>query len=107
MLDGLEPWTRVLLVDLGVDSMPVAPGLVLGRAIRRFRLWLGWTQMDLALAVDVAVQTVRAWERGAAWPQERHLDAMRARGFRVPRAAIEPRMGRRDKPGSLLGRRGA
>jgi transcriptional regulator with XRE-family HTH domain len=100
-LDGLEPWTRAIAAPLILAEQP-DPLRVLGRAIRRWRRRIGWTQDHLALVLCVAVQNVRAWERGASRPREVHMLAMLAHGFHRPRVKVE--RGRRDKPGSLLRR---
>jgi len=36
--------------------------------VRELRSRRGWTQEDLARAVDVALPTVQRWERGASLP---------------------------------------
>jgi transcriptional regulator with XRE-family HTH domain len=51
--------------------------MVASRQIRAGRALLGWTQQTLADQALVAVNSVRAVERGSAYPKSETVDAIR------------------------------
>ena len=96
-LSGERPpgarWTRALYEVTGVDWARRRPDhgdrkavdpQRFPEALRSWRAAMGWSQRDLAEALDSSQRVVSGWENGHASPQRRNLERLGELGFRPP-----------------------
>lgn len=61
---------------MSMTRTPEAQRIRFGTNVREARLNLGLTQMELALGLEVWLQTVQRWEAGESYPTPRRLHAI-------------------------------